>query len=255
MPLSFFAQTCLIKGRVIDENGKPVESATIVLTDTIPVQSSISNKDGVFEIKNIPSKKTYFIKISCLGFKPFMTELTIVGNIDLRDVVLQNSTTILDDIVITVKSVESFADRKVYRLTETDRNSLTSALDVTKIIPKILLGANDNLVTVRGEQVKILINGINALESDLAAIAPKDVLRIEHYENPPARFANLGLGAVINVITKKKNNGGTIAVNLQNALTTGFGNDMINVNYNHNNIQLGFKYNINVSFWGKIPRL
>jgi hypothetical protein len=251
MPLSLFAQTYSIKGRVIDNEKRPVESATIVVVDTVMIQSGVSDRDGIFEIRNISSGKTYLLKINCLGFKQYIANITIDQDIDLGDAVLQNSTEMLDEIVITVKSVESFADRKIYRLTEIDRNSSTSALDVMKIIPKILMGANDNLITVRGDQVKILINGINALESDLAAIAPNDVLRIEHYENPPARFANLGLGAVINVITKKRTNGGTVAVNLQNALTTGFGNDLMNVNYNHNNTQLGFKYSLNYRDYDK----
>jgi hypothetical protein len=233
-----------MKGQLLDDDNQPIVSAVVVLMKESVLLNGISNAEGYFIIQNIPLDK-YILKISHLGFQQYEKEITINHDLDIGEIVLENSSELLNEVVITAKTIESFADRKIYRLTETDRKSSTSALDAMKVIPKILVGIGDKLITVRGDEVKILINGINGLESDLATLSPDDILRIEHYENPPARFANLGLGAVINVITKKKNNGGTIGLNLQNALTTGFGNDLFNINYNHNNTQVGFKYSLN----------
>ena len=61
----------------------------------------------------------------------------------------------------------------------------------------------------------------------------------------------MGLGAVINVITKEKHNGGSVGINTQNAVTTGFGNNAMNFKYNWGNSQLGVTYNINYRNYNK----
>jgi len=252
VPIIVCAQSHSIKGRVIDNKNQPIGFTTIELSDSIDIGNALSDKDGFFEIKDINTKNVCQIKISCLGFEPYIKEIIINEDINLGNIILLESTITLGDVLITGKMIENFSDRTVYRLSEIDRNSFISALDaVRKIIPKIIEGADNNLSTVMGEHVKILINGINSSESDLAVIVPKDILKIEYFENPPARYANLGLGAVVNVITKKRNNGGTVAVNFQNAVTTGFGNDLANINYNHDNTQIGFKYNLNYRQYNK----
>lgn len=70
-------------------------------------------------------------------------------------------------------------------------------------------------------------------------------MRIEYYENPPIRFAQAGLGSVVNLITKRENNGGLVAPNLQNAPFIAYGNDIVSFKYNFNYSQIGLKYNIN----------
>ncbi|MEG1089417.1 MAG: outer membrane beta-barrel protein, partial [Bacteroidales bacterium] len=80
---------------------------------------------------------------------------------------------------------------------------------------------------------------------DLSIISPDNIEKIIHYATPPIQYQNLGLGSIINIITKRKVRGGTIALNAQNALTSGFGNNTAGFRYNFGNSQLGVKYNIN----------
>ena len=61
----------------------------------------------------------------------------------------------------------------------------------------------------------------------------------------------MGLGAVINVVTKEKQNGGSVGLNTQNAVTTGFGNNVVNFKYNWGHSQLGVTYNINYRNYNK----
>jgi hypothetical protein len=151
----------------------------------------------------------------------------------------------LAEVTVTASSVSSFAEKSTYRLTAIDRQSSSNALDAMKLLPKLLVGMGDQLLTTRGEQVKVLINGINANESDLLSIPPDNIARVEYYQTPPARYALMGIGAVINVITKENVVGGQVATSLQNAFTTGFGNDLLNFKYNFGQSQIGFKYNLN----------
>ena len=150
----------------------------------------------------------------------------------------------LDDIVVTPQMVERFADRKEYRLTAEDKGQYSSALAALEFLPKIQV-IDQTISTMDGKAVKILVNGVPASAMDLSVIAPSNIAKVEYYTRPPIQYSNMGLGAVVNVVTKKGVNGGVVGVNTQNAVTTGFGNNTVNFKYNHGNSQWGVSYNIN----------
>ncbi|MBD5222739.1 MAG: outer membrane beta-barrel protein, partial [Bacteroidales bacterium] len=91
---------------------------------------------------------------------------------------------------------------------------------------------------------KILINGVPSSSVDLASIPSENISKIKYYSQPPIQYSNMGLGAVINVITKKQT-GGSMMLNTLNAVTTGFGNDVASLKYNWGRSTLGVMYNIN----------
>ena len=165
-------------------------------------------------------------------------------NIDNIIVTMEEDVVDLSEIVITSKNIEMFADHSTYRLSEKDISSFSDALTALNVIPKLQIH-DLSLSTMDGKTVKILINGINADAADLSVINSNDILRIEYHENAPIRFASAGLGAVVNIITKKSNYGGTIGVNLKNSPFTAYGNDVVSFKYNFKNSQIGIKYNIN----------
>lgn len=117
-------------------------------------------------------------------------------------------------------------------------------------LPKIQV--IDQIVnSVDGKAVKILINGIPSTPTDLSVISSENISKLDYYTQPPIQYTNMGLGAVINVITKEKHNGGSVGINTQNAVTTGFGNNAVNFKYNWGNSQLGVTYNINYRNYNK----
>ena len=50
---------------------------------------------------------------------------------------------------------------------------------------------------------------------------------------------------MVNVVTREPKNGGTLGLNTQNAVTTGFGNNVVNFRYNWGRSQIGVTYQIN----------
>ncbi|WP_321334084.1 outer membrane beta-barrel protein [uncultured Bacteroides sp.] len=148
----------------------------------------------------------------------------------------------LDEIEITAKTVEQFAGKKIYRFPAKDLEATRSTLDAMNLIPRLNVNMDNRLSTKTGKSVKILINGINSSESDLSILPPSEIIRVEFYDNPPARFAMLGLGAVVNVITKRHTVGGSVGINLQNAFNALWGNDVVGGKYNLGNSQFGVKY-------------
>ena len=235
-----------IGGIIGDISKKKIVGANIILLEkeTSEILKGLTTMDGSFLINGIP-KGEYVIKVSFIGYKEVVKPITVDNrNINDIEIILEEDNIKLSEIIITANNVEMFADRSTYRLSESDRSSFSNALDVLNIIPR-LNAADQSLGTVDGKAVKILINGINSDETDLSVINTKDILRIEYYENPPIRFTQAGLGAVVNLITKRDSNGGVVALNLQNAPFNAYGNDVVSFKYNFNNSQIGLKYNIN----------
>lgn len=235
-----------ISGVIYDLDKQSIQGATVILLkkgDNNAFKGTAA-VDGEFQLNQIPSGE-YILKVSFIGYQEVQQNISVMNH-DIKniEIILEEDNIGLSEIVITAKTVEQFADRSTYRLTESDRNSFSNALSVLDIVPKLQV-LDLSLSTVDGKTVKVLINGINSDETDLSVISTQDIARIEYYENPPLRFAAAGLGAVVNVVTKKMNNGGVVGLNLQNAFTTGYGNDVASFKYNFNNSQIAVKYDLN----------
>ena len=205
----------------------------------------------------------FFVAIMAVHYPVLTQTAGDTGNVKNEDRAMRDSivtqtigdtltmkTLVLDDIVVTPQMVERFSDHKEYRLSAKDKDLYSSALSALEFLPKIQV-IDRSVSSVDGKGVKILINGIPSTATDLSIISPSNIAKIEYYTQPPAQYSNMGLGAVINVVTKTNENGGIVGLNSQNAVTTGFGNNTVNFKYNFGNSQVGVTYNINYRNYNK----
>lgn len=208
-----------------------------------------TNRNGQFELEKIADGK-YILNISFLGYEDYSTEIAVAGNTDVGLIILKERPLDLDEVVVSASLVKRFADKKEYRLTSAEKSRYSSALSALEFLPKIQV-LDQSVSSVDGKAVKILINGIPSTPIDLSVISPEDIAKIDYYTQPPVQYSNMGLGAVINVVTREKQNGGSVGVNTQNAVTTGFGNNVVNFKYNWGHSQIGVTYNINYRNYNK----
>lgn len=160
-----------------------------------------------------------------------------------QEVKTDSVTTTLDEVVVTAEMVNRFSDHKDYILTRSEKQQFPTAIQAIQTLPKILV-SDLTVSSSDGKGVKILINGVPSSSVDLASIPSENISKIKYYSQPPIQYSNMGLGAVINVITKKQT-GGSLMLNTLNAVTTGFGNDVASLKYNWGRSTLGVMYNIN----------
>ncbi len=241
-----------VSGKVVDGDNRPIVGVNCVLlnpSDSTQVAGTTTDLDGVFELK-ASEEKEYVLHISFLGFATYTTNITLKDSIHLGTIALSEKAHTFDDVVITAQMVDRFSDRKEYNLTNADKEQYSSALSALEFLPKIQV-IDQSVSSVDGKGVKILINGVPSTATDLSVIAPSNIAKIDYYTQPPVQYSNMGLGAVINVITKTNENGGMVGLNTQNAVTTGFGNNTINFKYNFGNSQVGVTYNINYRNYNK----
>ena len=244
------AQT--ITGKVIDKDSVPIAGVDCILAnplDSIPVVGTTTDLNGMFELKASKGQE-YVLLISFLGFETYSAQIILDEAMDLGTITLKEKAHTLDDVVITAEMVDRFSDRKEYKLTNADKEQYSSALSALEFLPKIQV-IDQSVSSVDGKGVKILINGVPSTATDLSIISPSNIAKIDYYTQPPVQYSNMGLGAVINVVTKTNENGGIIGLNTQNAVTTGFGNNTVNFKYNFGNSQVGVTYNINYRNYNK----
>lgn len=250
-PVSAWAQGW-VRGVVVDSVNSPVAGASVRLYqehDTSSRKGGTTNRNGQFELEKIADGK-YILNISFLGYEDYSTEIAVAGNTDVGLIILKERPLDLDEVVVSASLVKRFADKKEYRLTSAEKSRYSSALSALEFLPKIQV-LDQSVSSVDGKAVKILINGIPSTPIDLSVISPEDIAKIDYYTQPPVQYSNMGLGAVINVVTREKRNGGSVGVNTQNAVTTGFGNNVVNFKYDWDHSQIGVTYNINYRNYNK----
>ncbi len=250
-PVSAWAQG-LVRGVVVDSGNSPVAGASVRLYqehDTSSSKGGTTNRKGQFELEKVADGK-YILNISFLGYEDYSTEITVAGNTDVGLIILKERSLDLDEVVVSASLVKRFADKKEYRLTSAEKGRYSSALSALEFLPKIQV-LDQSVSSVDGKAVKILINGIPSTPIDLSVISPEDIAKIDYYTQPPVQYSNMGLGTVINVVTREKQKGGSVGVNTQNAVTTRFGNNVVNFKYNWGHSQIGATYNINYRNYNK----
>lgn len=242
------AQKIIIKGQVTDTTGEIIPFANVWLTS---VEDSLSIKDegitdlqGKFIITNTHSG-SYLLHISTIGYKKIVEKVSCPtqDTIIVLNFTLKEDVKMLAEVLIKGQSITHLVDKDIYIISSQVRRTSPSALEALTIVPYLQIDPlNKTLTTANKGSVKLLIDGINATEKDLISLRPYDIVRVEYYDFPPARYALNNVAAVVNVITKSGFTGGNIGCSLLRGLTTSLDNDGIFGNYNKGKSRLGFYY-------------
>ncbi len=250
--LAGYAQGFSITGKVADKQGVPIIGCNISVIsqqDSLKRTIAISDNGGTFSVGDVTSGN-YKIEISSIGYRKYSKDLFLDSSIDIGLITLDEEATKLEEVVVISDMIRRFADKREYRLSNAEKSQYSSALSALELLPKIHV-LDQDVTSIDGKAVKILINGIPSTPIDLSIISPENISKIDYYTQPPIQYSNMELGAVINVVTKEKQNGGSLGLNTQNAVTTGFGNNVVNFKYNWGNSQIGVTYNINYRNYNK----
>lgn len=213
-----YSQQGTIEGKVIFENGIPVEGATIVIKDS--QQYAITDKDGQYKIGNVPhgdkvivvnsieitQKQVPFLHNNQNSFCDIKVNQNVVG----LNAVAVNGKTIKKQIedkgfAVNVIETKDFATRNL------QTNELLDQTVGVRIRQNGGLGSevNYNINGLSGNAVRIFIDGIPissyGSSFDLNSIPPALIERIEIYKGViPGYLADDALGGAINIVLKKE---------------------------------------------------
>ena len=124
------------------------------------------------------------------------------------------------EVTVEAQSVIQKVDKQVLLPNREQRKASHDGMSLLQNlqIPRIVVNPVENSVkTLANQEVQLRINGIEASSSEVMAINPKDVIRIEYHDQPGVRYN--GAAAVINYIVKHRDTGGNLMLNASNGVT------------------------------------
>ncbi|MDR1897905.1 MAG: TonB-dependent receptor family protein [Prevotellaceae bacterium] len=253
----FVTDTCClsaqnISGKVANQNEEPLRQASIVLKsfENDVIGSVKTDANGAFTLL-YENNGDYLLEIFCAGYDSVFIQLkNSVGDINLGIIKLSEQVVLLDQVVVQATQKNVKIDRQIIFPTEVQVKTSSSGYGLLNKItlPGIKTDDMQNTVASIGNAgtVQIRINGIEASQSEIIALNPKNVLRIEFIDAPGVRYGE-NVGSVINFIVKQPDGGITAGVNLTGALTANYGSDNIYLRINHKKSEFGLSYGLDYS--------
>ncbi len=207
-----------IYGKLIDDAGKPISDASVVLLQSrfdtatkkkkdILLKGLITKTNGEFSLEELPAFGPLQLKISATGHTPYDKTISFTpGDFDkdLGNIKLTTDVQQLTGVTVTGVSnkLRMDIDKKVFNV---DKNIVTAggtALDVMKNIPSIQVDIDGN-VKLRNTAPQLFIEGRPTTLS-LDQIPADAIESVEVITNPSAKYdASGGTAGILNIILKK----------------------------------------------------
>jgi outer membrane receptor protein involved in Fe transport len=246
-----------VTGSVVDNTGKPVEKASIIILnikDSSEVKGTSAGSDGVYHFRRI-APGTYLVVASAVGKVKHYSDPFSVGEKDLTVPAIQLMPEVksLSEVTITTQKpmVEQKIDRMVVNVDASPTNVGTTVMDVLQKTPGISVDKDGNISLKGKSGVMVMMDGKPTYlsASDLANLLKNmpssELEQIEVMTNPPAKYDAAGNAGVINLKTKKNK-----ARGFNGNVTVGGGygkgpkaNNSINLNYRTGKFNFFGSYN------------
>ena len=182
------------------------------------VSGTVTDAHGRFSLETETGE--FVLECSYIGYEPIGMSLTVSGNTNLGTIEMNEASTELSEVVVEGDAVIQKVDRQILLPNKEQLGASSDGMSLLQNlqIPRIVVNPMENSVkTLANQDVQLRINGIEASNSEVMAINPKDVIRIEYHDQPGVRFN--GAAAVINYIVKHRDTGGNLMLNASNGVT------------------------------------
>ena len=240
------AQSLSIKGRVTDASQEAVIAANVSLwtIDSTLVTGVTSDAQGKFALPKIKAGD-YRLSISFIGLQSENILLKLNKSLDLGDVQLQEDAVSLGEVTVSASNVLQRVDRQIILSSESQLKRSFGAYDLLNNlgIARLQVDNLSNSMSVSGGgAVQTRINGIKVTDKEIAAVRAKDVLRVEFIEDPGKQYGDDELGAVVNIILRRRETGGVVNFQLSDSPHTLWGENFLSAKFNYKNSEWGIDY-------------
>jgi hypothetical protein len=216
---TYAKQDPAIKGKVIDETGAGVVSATVILqkaSDSTMVKAEATNEDGEY-IFNHVTADSYSIKITYVGYLDYITPVFDFDTKKDAEVPLAQLKVYAENLSeVVVKAsraiVEVHPDKTVFNVDGSVNAVGNTALELLRKSPGVVVDNNENLLLQGKNGVQVYIDGKKSpltatdLANYLKTMQSSEIDAIEIITNPSARYDAEGNAGIINIRLKKDQN-------------------------------------------------
>ena len=182
------------------------------------VSGTVTDAHGKFSLEAETGE--FVLECSYIGYEPIGMSLTVSGNTHLGTIEMNEASTELSEVVVEGDAVIQKVDRQILLPNKEQLGASSDGMSLLQNlqIPRIVVNPVENSVkTLANQEVQLRIDGIEASSSEVMAINPKDVIRIEYHDQPGVRYN--GAAAVINYIVRHRDTGGNLMLNASNGVT------------------------------------
>jgi len=256
-----FAQSIAVKVKVTDKSNKPFKNAVVMYqqknttTDIFTPQKARKVLTDTFGFASLPvdSTKSYFIRITWVGYQNFDTTIQFTQLQD-QGFILKEAATMLNEVVVkSSKPLIRQEDDKSIVDPEPLAASSTNAFETIEKTPGIFTDQDGNIYLNGLSPAAIQINGrdLKMSPTDIAillkSLPPNAIQKIELIRTPSAKYDASGGGGVVNIVLMKG-----IKLGVNGSVNTGFaqglyGNQFIGFNLANNNDKLNSYVNAQYS--------
>ena len=220
------ANNARISGRIKDANDKSaiIGATVLLIQDTMQIAGTTTDNNGKFTLN--AEKGDYILELSYIGYETIRMALAVNDNTHIGTIQMQEGATELGEVVVESQAIIQKVDRQILLPSKEQMQASSDGVSLLQNlqIPRIVISPIDNSVkTLSDESVQLRINGVEASTSDVKAINPKDIIRVEYHDQPGVRYN--GAAAVVDYIVKHHDTGGSLMLAGTNGLTLpGIGN-------------------------------
>lgn len=227
----------------IDSTAVAGASCALTAADKLLARPTTAS-DGSFSITTA-SRDALTLEVSKAGFSP--TSIIVENgskNLDLSAIFLNEGVT-LQEVTVTGNAVTHTNSRIIVYPGESEvRASSTSVSLFQKLpLPGLMADPINRVITVDGGNPVILINGVPSSMTDVNALQPKDIEKVEYSRFTPARYADKGNSGLVSITLKQRKDGGQVYLWARSALTTAFMDANLYTSYHQGPSQFTITYN------------
>lgn len=259
--------TFRIKGRVMvtadEQTGGNAKSAlqdadiSLLRADSSFIAGMSSGPKGEFEFSNI-KKGNYLLKLSSIGYEQIW--ITLKGlhkDLDMGSIELHRNATLLKGVTVHGQPILRKIDRMVVFPTEDAVRHSHDPYDLlwNMMVPHIRVDVVGKSISAdNGGSVQLRINGVKASAEEFMAIPSREIVRIDVIDNPGLKYGDNNVGAVIDVIVKRKTTGGLVSLYTNGSPDVMHEHELDNnvgIKLNHKKSQFGLYYNNYFRRWNQ----
>lgn len=233
-----------IKGKVVSELGEPIPYAAVTLNAVVDgalIKASITTEEGTFEINGIFPPE-FNLNISSIGYSDYQQKLDNKENIqDLGSITLADAAENLEEVTVVAEKpmVQVLADKTVFNVENTINATGTSAFELLRKAPGVIVDNNGGLIVEGKTGVQIFIDGkVSVLQGEdltnyLESLQATDIDSVEIITQPSSKYDAAGNAGIINIKLKKDKSLGTNGTYTSGLTSGDFARYNSSINFNN----------------------
>ena len=250
-----YAQQGTLAGKVVDEQHKPLDLATVHLLDakdSSVVRTVFPDERGDFTFTGV-AQGSYRITAVLVGYDDAISDAVAVATGEtaknIGTLVLRNANTVLAEVTVEAPQrplVERRADMLVVNVENSTLAAGNTAMDILERSPGVTVDKDDNISLMGKQGVTVMIDGrqthlsAEQLANFLRNTDGNTIKSIELITNPSSKYDASGTAGMINIVLKKNRLAGT---NGSLTLGAGYGighkaNTSLNLNHKQGSVNV-----------------